>query len=73
MRDPTPRLTDFTSGGSRLAAVLAAALARVLDDASLREHLRSAGPARAAQFTWDACVDRHVDAYESTVPAGATA
>jgi glycosyltransferase involved in cell wall biosynthesis len=55
------------------AEALAGAFARVLDDSALRERLRVAGPTRAAEFTWEACVDQHVDAYERTVLAGATA
>jgi glycosyltransferase involved in cell wall biosynthesis len=43
----------------------------VVDDASLRTRLRSAGPARAAQFTWEACVDQHLEAYDRTARAGA--
>jgi glycosyltransferase involved in cell wall biosynthesis len=53
------------------ADALAGALARVLDDSALSERLRVAGPARAAEFTWKACIDQHVDAYERTVRAGA--
>ena len=68
-----------TSEGSALAEVvgaaallvppddsdaLAVAFERILDDSGLREQLRAAGPARAAEFTWKACVDGHVDAYE---------
>jgi len=68
-----------TSEGSALAEVvgtaallvrpddsdaLAVAFARILDDSGLREQLQAAGPARAAEFTWKACVDGHVDAYE---------
>jgi hypothetical protein len=45
----------------------------VLDDPILSDRLRSAGPARAAGFTWEACVDHHVEAYERTVLAGAAA
>jgi glycosyltransferase involved in cell wall biosynthesis len=52
------------------AHAVANALARVLDDDALSARLRSAGPVRAAQFTWAACVDQHVDAYERTVLAG---
>jgi glycosyltransferase involved in cell wall biosynthesis len=54
------------------ADALAGALARVLDDSALSERLRVAGPARAAEFTWKACIDQHVDAYERTVRAGAS-
>ena len=46
------------------ADALAGALARILDDPTLRDRLRAAGPARAAQFTWDSCVDQHMGAYE---------
>jgi glycosyltransferase involved in cell wall biosynthesis len=53
------------------ARALAEAIARVLDDDELSARLRAAGPARAAQFTWAACVDKHVDANERTVLAGA--
>jgi glycosyltransferase involved in cell wall biosynthesis len=53
------------------ADALAGALARVIDDSALSERLRVAGPARAAEFTWKACIDQHVDAYERTVRAGA--
>jgi glycosyltransferase involved in cell wall biosynthesis len=55
------------------ADALAGAFGRILGDAALRERLRAAGPARAAEFTWQACVDQHVDAYERTVHAGANA
>jgi len=43
---------------------LAVAFERILDDSGLREQLQAAGPARAAEFTWKACVDGHIDAYE---------
>lgn len=52
---------------------LADALRRVLDDSTLSDRLRAAGPARAATFTWQACVEQHVVAYEQTALAGATA
>jgi glycosyltransferase involved in cell wall biosynthesis len=76
-----------TSEGSALAEVvgdaallvppgdsdaLAGAIARLLDDSALSQRLRVAGPARAAQFTWEACIDQHVDAYERTVRTGAS-
>ncbi len=51
------------------ATALAAALARVLDDASEAARLRRSGPARAAEFTWDECVNKHVEAYRSVVCA----
>jgi glycosyltransferase involved in cell wall biosynthesis len=55
------------------ADALADALERVLDEPGLAERLRAAGPVRAADFTWAACVDRHVDAYERAAVAGARA
>jgi hypothetical protein len=45
----------------------------VLEEPGLAARLRAAGPARAADFTWAACVDRHVDAYERAAVAGARA
>jgi alpha-1,3-rhamnosyl/mannosyltransferase len=36
---------------------IAAGVAAVLDDPSLAERLRRAGPQRAARFTWDACAE----------------
>jgi glycosyltransferase involved in cell wall biosynthesis len=54
------------------ATALADALRRVLDDSTLSDRLRAAGPVRAATFTWQACVDHHVEAYKQTVLAGAT-
>jgi glycosyltransferase involved in cell wall biosynthesis len=42
---------------------LAQALDRGLTDATLRDRLRAAGPARAAGFTWRASVDHHLTAY----------
>jgi glycosyltransferase involved in cell wall biosynthesis len=68
-----------TSAGSALAEVaddaalltppddpiaLAGAIARILDHPGLADELRAAGPRRAAQFTWERCVDQHVEAYE---------
>ncbi len=45
------------------AAALAAALARVVDDAGLRERLIEAGRVRAASFTWAASVASMVELY----------
>jgi glycosyltransferase involved in cell wall biosynthesis len=39
------------------------ALARVLGDRSIAEHLRRAGRSRAAEFTWERTVRRTVDVY----------
>lgn len=75
-----------TSEGSALAEVvddaavlvapddqeaLAGAIERLLDEPGLAAHLRAAGPLRAARFTWEACVDQHLDAYERAAFAGA--
>ena len=43
------------------------AIARVLDDATLDTALRTAGRARAAQFTWASAADAYVDAYQSAL------
>lgn len=53
------------------AAALAQAIERILDEPGLADRLRAAGPARAAAFTWSACVDEHVDAYERAAVIGA--
>ncbi len=49
------------------AGALAAAMATVLDDPAVNARLRAAGPARAAHFTWERCIDQHVDAYRRAV------
>jgi glycosyltransferase involved in cell wall biosynthesis len=49
----------------RDAAGLTEALTRALDDATTRDRLRSAGPGRAAGFTWADSVDRHLAAYDA--------
>jgi glycosyltransferase involved in cell wall biosynthesis len=48
-------------------AAIAAAIARVVDDTALADHLRHAGPKRAAEFTWARCVDSCVEAYAHAV------
>jgi glycosyltransferase involved in cell wall biosynthesis len=48
-------------------AALADAISTVLDDPALASRLRAAGPIRAAQFTWERCVEQHVDAYRRAV------
>ena len=53
-------------------AALADAITTVLDNPSVAARLRAAGPVRAAQFTWERCVDQHVDAYRRAM-AGARA
>ncbi|MCZ7531664.1 MAG: glycosyltransferase family 4 protein [Acidimicrobiia bacterium] len=52
------------------SSALAAALTRVLGDASEATRLRRAGPPRAAPFTWSESIDRHVAAYRSVARAG---
>lgn len=42
---------------------MAAALRRVIDDASLRTALRTRGIARAAAFDWHACAEAHLEVY----------
>lgn len=46
-------------------AALATALARLLDDAGLRERLSASGLARAAQFTWASTAAATVDVYRA--------
>ncbi len=48
----------------RSVAALAAAMARLLDDATLREQLRMAGPQRAAQFSWRRTAEATLEAYQ---------
>ncbi len=60
---------ELVAGGAGLAVdprdpdAIAAALARVLDDAGLAQRLRSAGRARAAASTWRATAEATVAAY----------
>lgn len=51
------------------SAALADALTRVLDEPELAARLRAAGPARAAEFTWEASVATHVDVYGAAARA----
>jgi glycosyltransferase involved in cell wall biosynthesis len=46
---------------------LALAVERLLDDGAERERLTSAGRARAAQFTWDACAERTLEVYREAL------
>jgi glycosyltransferase involved in cell wall biosynthesis len=46
-------------------------LRQVLDDEPLRARLRTAGPARAAQFSWDAAAARLWRAYADLPQRGA--
>jgi glycosyltransferase involved in cell wall biosynthesis len=49
---------------------LAAAAARVLDDADLAATLRTAGPERARAFDWSTTVGRIEDAYRDALAIG---
>lgn len=61
---------ELVAGGVGLAVdprdvdAIAEALARVLDDPDLAEHMRQAGGARAAETTWEATATMTVAAYE---------
>jgi glycosyltransferase involved in cell wall biosynthesis len=48
-------------------AALAGALTRVVDDPAYRDALRSAGPPRAASFTWHRSGDDHLSAYAAAL------
>ena len=49
---------------------LAAAMARVLTDPDLREHLRTAGLDRARGFTWEGAARQTVDSYRRALVTG---
>jgi alpha-1,3-rhamnosyl/mannosyltransferase len=49
---------------------LAAAMAELAADASLRSALVERGRRRAAEFSWARCADAHVEAYRRAVTAG---
>jgi glycosyltransferase involved in cell wall biosynthesis len=51
---------------------LADAVASILDDPAVAARLRTAGPQRAAAFTWERCVEQHVAAYERAVTRART-
>jgi len=69
----TPRLALPEVGGDAVryaepdAASLAAALHELLDDPDLRARLRSAGPGRAAGFSWQASAQAHLEAFGRAV------
>ena len=50
---------------------IAEGIVRALDDDALRQRLVSAGPARAALYTWDRCAAAFEDVYRVTVGAAA--
>ena len=61
-------LPEVAGGAAQLidpedTAALTAALARTLQDSAWRQQARSAGLARAAQFSWSKCVNETVRAY----------
>lgn len=64
-----------TSGGAALlfdpadAEAMAVAIRQIAGDASLRDRLRAAGLARAAQFRWDDVAARHVEVYRRALTA----
>ena len=45
------------------AAALAGALRQIVEDEALRTRLSSAGPLRAAPFTWEQTAKRTIEAY----------
>jgi glycosyltransferase involved in cell wall biosynthesis len=71
----TRRLSLPEVGGSAVAYTepdaesIGGALAGLLDDPRRRADLAAAGMRRAAGFTWDACAQSHLLAYESAVHA----
>jgi alpha-1,3-rhamnosyl/mannosyltransferase len=48
-------------------ASIAQGLQRAVEDEELRSALRSKGPARAALFTWDRCVERTIEVYRDAL------
>jgi glycosyltransferase involved in cell wall biosynthesis len=53
------------------ADALARALSNILDNPAVAARLRTAGPARAATFTWERSIDAHVGAYRRAIDRGA--
>ncbi len=74
----TRRLALPEIGGDAVAytepdpASIATALGALLDDPRRRGELAAAGMARAGEFTWDACAQSHVKAYERALQGSAT-
>lgn len=66
-------LATATAGGAELATadvpILAAAMARLLDEPALREDLRARGRRHAAAFTWDASARALLRALAADEPA----
>ena len=69
----TRRLAIPEVGGNAVAyakptvPALAAALVELLDDPARRAQLAAAGLARSAGFSWRACAEAHVLAYEAAL------
>ncbi len=69
----TRRLALLEVGGDAVAYTepdarsIGVALRRLLDDPDERTALAAAGLRRAASFTWDACAQAHIAAYESAL------
>jgi len=63
-----PHARDRVEEGEQPA--LAAAAARILDDADLAATLRTAGPERARAFDWSTTVGRIEDAYRDALAIG---
>jgi glycosyltransferase involved in cell wall biosynthesis len=53
------------------ATAIGSALGALLDDAARRDRLAAAGPLRAAGFSWAACAQAHLRAYEAAAGAAA--
>jgi glycosyltransferase involved in cell wall biosynthesis len=49
------------------AEELATAISSIIDGPGVADRLRTAGPDRAAAFTWSASADRHVEAYATSL------
>ncbi len=47
------------------------ALERLLEDVTLRDRLRRAGPERARMFTWEQTAQATLDSYRRAAAAGA--
>lgn len=73
LTSPDPALVEVGGGAAHVSALapsaLAGALAEVVGDEALRERLRTAGPARAATYTWEGAATRLWHAYVSLLPA----
>jgi glycosyltransferase involved in cell wall biosynthesis len=69
-------LPEYAGGAALLfdpedVGAIRTAMARVLADEPLRARLRSAGPPRAARFTWQACADATIAGYRRALTPSA--